>query len=121
MTHTTSLSAASITLVGTTPLTQLQDEWDEKNHMEIVSGLPGGIQMALDMTDQAAEAWKIIIARFEPINPSKVNTFRTRYEGHRMVEGQSVVDYLTTMKGYRTHLQLMEETISLSSHAMIVL
>ena len=62
--------------------------------------------MALDRTDQVAEAWKIIIARFELTNPSKVNTFRTRYEGHRVVEGQSVVDYLTTMKGYRTHLQL---------------
>ena len=124
MTRTTSLSAAGVTLVRMTPLTQLQDEWDEKNHAayaQIVSGLPGGIQMALDRMDQAAEAWKIIIARFEPTDPSKVNTFRTRYEGHRMVEGQSVVDYLTTMKGYRTHLQLMGETISSSSHAVIVL
>ena len=77
--------------------------------------------MALDRTDQAAEAWKIIITRFELTDPSKVNTFRTRYEGHRMVEGQSVVDYLTTMKGYGTHLQLMGETISSSSHATIVL
>ena len=44
-----------------------------------------------------------------------------RYENNHMIEGQSVVSYVMTMKEFKSQLEKMRETIADSSHAPILL
>ena len=79
------------------------------------------LHTAIDATDVAANAWTILIGKFESKDPSKVSIVRTRYENYHMVEGQQVTSYLTVMKEFRSQLDRMGESIPDSTHAATIL
>ena len=79
------------------------------------------LQTAIINTDEAVIAWKILTRKFESTNPSKISIIRTHYENYHMVEGQSVVSYLTSMKEFRSQLKKMGENIADSTHAATLL
>ena len=110
--------------IGATPVTQLIEEWSERNNAaynQILLNLAPDQQTAIDETDSASEAWSILTGKHESHDPSKVSIIRTRYENHHMLEGQPVNSYLTTMKEYRSQLGRMGEIISDSTHAATIL
>ena len=43
------------------------------------------------------------------------------YEIYHIVEGQSVITYLTTMKEYKNQLEKMDKSIADSTHATTIL
>ena len=66
-------------------------------------------------------AWDIIIKKFESTDPSKISIICTRYENHHMVEGQSVITYLTPMREFRNQLKRVGEIIADSTHMATIL
>ena len=107
-----------------TPTSQLSDEWNDRNNVaynQILLCISPELQTAIDDTEYAAEAWRILTNKFESHDPSKISIVRTRYENYHMTEGQSVSSYLTVMKEYRSQLGRMGETIAPSSHATTIL
>ena len=113
-----------IVYIGTIPLTLLIDEWNNRNNSaynQILLCFSPELQTAIDDTDQAKTAWDIIVRKFESMDPSKISIIHTKYENYHMVEGQSVVTYLTTMREFRNQLKKMGEVIADSTHAATIL
>src|SRR3979490_655949 len=109
---------------STTSFTQLMDEWHDRNNSaynQILVCVSPELQTAIDDTDIAHESWNILLGKFESHDPSKISIVRTRYETYHMVEGQSVITYLTVMREYRTQLKKMGEIIADSTHAATIL
>ena len=63
----------------------------------------------------------IIIRKYESTSPSKISIIHTRYKNYHMIEGQSVLTYLTTMREYKNQLKRMGEIIADSTHAAAIL
>jgi gag-polypeptide of LTR copia-type len=113
-----------VEMVGSVPLSQLQDEWKDRNNVaysQILLCISPEFQTAIDSTDQCVEAWKILVREFESSDPSKISIVRTKYENYHMTEGQSVSLYLTVMKEYRNQLAKMGEPVASSTHAATIL
>ena len=112
-----------IIYIGTIPLTLLIDEWNNRNNSaynQILLCISPELQTAIDNPDQAKTTWDIIVRKFESMDPSKISIVRTKYENYHMVEGQSVVTYLTTMREFRNQLKKMGEVITDSTHAATI-
>ena len=91
--------------IGKILLSQLINKWHDRNNTaynQILLCISPELQTAIDHTDEAAITWKILTKKFESTNLSKISIIRTCYENYHMVEGQSVVSYLTSMKEFRT-------------------
>ena len=71
--------------------------------------------------DIASKAWKILLGKLESHDPSKISIIRTHYKNYHMIEGQSVVTYLTIMREYRNQLKKMGEVIADSTHMATIL
>jgi gag-polypeptide of LTR copia-type len=113
-----------VQIVGDTPLMKLIEEWKDRNNAaynQILLCISPEQQTAIDVTDKAANAWKILMDKFESKDPSKLSIVRTRYENYHMTEGQSVMLYLTVMKEFRSQLTKMREAIPDSMHAATIL
>jgi hypothetical protein len=70
----------NIQLVGSTPLTQLVEAWSDQNNAaynQILLCISPELQTSIDDTDVAAEAWTILVGKFESKDPSKVSIVRT--------------------------------------------
>jgi gag-polypeptide of LTR copia-type len=118
------IMSAGIAYMGAIRLAQLIDEWNDRNNTaynQIMLCISPELQTAIDNTDQAKDAWKIIIGKFESIDPSKISIIRTKYKKYHMIEGQSVVTYITTMKEFKNQLTKMGETIANSTHLATLL
>ena len=110
--------------IGTIPLSQLVDEWNDRNNVaynQILLCITPELQTAIDDTDIASEAWKILTGKFESTDPSKISIIRTKYENYHMTEGQSVITYITVMKEFRNQLKRMGENVPDSTHAATLL
>ena len=79
------------------------------------------LQTVINDTNQAKTASDIIIRKYESTDPSKISIVRTRYKNYHMIEGQSVITYLTTMREYKNQLKRMGEIIADSTHAATIL
>jgi gag-polypeptide of LTR copia-type len=102
----------------------LIDEWDDRNNAaynQLLLCVSPEQQTAINITEKAAEAWRILTGKFESKDPSKVSIVRTHYENYHMVEGQSVTLYLTTMREFKNQLEKMGETIPDSTYAATTL
>ena len=77
--------------------------------------------MAIDTTDTASAAWIILTKKFESTDPSKISIVRMKYENYHVVEGQSVITYLMTMKEYKNQLEKLGESITDSTHTATIL
>ena len=77
--------------------------------------------MAIDGTDEAPIAWRILVNKYESRDASKISVIRTRYDNYHMIDGQSVSSYITTMKEMRNQLMKMGETIGDSTNAATLL
>jgi len=54
----------------------LTDEWNNKNNSssnQILLCISSELQTAIDNTNVANEAWKILIKKFESMDPSKIS------------------------------------------------
>jgi gag-polypeptide of LTR copia-type len=114
----------NVAYIGTTPLTQLVDEWNDRNNTaynQVMLCVSPELQMAIDDTNDVSAAWKILVKKFESTDPSKISIVRMKYENYHMVDGQSVVTYLTTMKEFRSQLSKMGKVIADSTHAATIL
>ena len=110
--------------IGTIPLSQLVDEWNDRNNVaynQILLCITPELQTTIDDTDIASEAWKILTGKFESTDPSKISIIRTKYENYHMTEGQSVITYITVMKEFRNQLKRMGENVPDSTHAATLL
>ena len=110
--------------VGTTPLSQLISEWNDRNNIaynQILLCISPELQTAIDTTDNSSTAWKTLLGKFESTNPSKISIIRTKYENYHMTEGQSIVTYITTMTNFKNQLLKMGEIIADSTHAATLL
>ena len=124
MTTVTTTIVGGAPHVGAMPFSQLEEEWMDRNicaHSQILLNISPELQSAIDSTDEAEQAWKIICRKFESKDPSKVSVVRTRYENNHMVEGQTVSSYITIMREYRSLLAKMGEIIADSTHAATLL
>ena len=98
----------SIWHIGSTPLAQLIKEWNDRNdtaYNQILLHISSELQTAIDTTDVASKAWKILLRKFKSTNPSKISIVRTHYNNYHMLEGQSIITYLTTMRNYKNQLE----------------
>ena len=89
--------------IGTTPLTQLMEEWYNQNNAaynQLLLCIEPDLQTAVNNIDIAADAWITLTNKFKSKDPSKTSIARTKYEDYHMIEGQSVNAYLTTMKEF---------------------
>ena len=94
--------------IGKILLSQLINKWHDRNNTaynQILLCISPELQTAIDDTDEAAITWKILTKKFESANLSKISIIRTHYENYHMVEGQSVVSYITSMKEFRSQLK----------------
>ena len=113
-----------IKVLGAIPITQLDAEWHDQNNTaynQILLCITPKLQTAINETNRASEAWKILTQKFNSHDPSKISIIHTYYDNHHMVEGQSVASSLTTMKEYRSQLERMGEFIAPSSHSVTIL
>jgi gag-polypeptide of LTR copia-type/Pol polyprotein, beta-barrel domain len=116
--------ASGVQHVGDVPLTQKIEQWHDRNNAaynQLLLCISSELQSTIDVTDVAADAWMILVGKFESKDPSKVSIVRTRYENYHMVDGQPVTSYLTTMKEFRSLLERMGEKIPDSTHAATIL
>ena len=114
----------NITHINSIPLTQLIDEWTDRNdsaYNQILLCISPELQTAIDATDIANVTWTLLIKKFESTNPSKISIIRMKYNDYHMLEGQSVSSYLTVMKEFKTQLEKIGETIAASTHAATTL
>ena len=110
--------------VGSIPLSQLKDEWYDRNNVaynQILLCITPELQTVIDDTDIASKAWHILVNKYESTDPSKISIVRTKYENYHMTEGQSVITYITVMKEFRNQLKRMGEVIPDSTHAATLL
>ena len=106
-TNPAAITTENVTCIGAILLTQLIDEWNDRNNSaynQILLCISPELQMAIDDTNQAKVAWDIIIRKFESTDSRKISIICTRYKNYHMIKGQSVVTYLTTMREYRNQL-----------------
>ena len=71
------------------PLTQLIDEWTDHNDMaynQILLCISPELQTAIDTTDVASYAWKILLKKFESTDPSKVSVIKTSYNNYHILK-----------------------------------
>ena len=64
--RTITVTTAGVSMVGNTPLLQLQEEWDDRNnaaYSQIPLCISPELQISLDHMDQSAEAWNIVFSR----------------------------------------------------------
>jgi hypothetical protein len=118
------IMTSGVTHIGSTPLDQLIAEWTDQNdtaYNQILLCISPELQTSIDITDKVMDAWKILLNKFESTDPRKISIVRTRYENYHMIEGQSVITYITTMKEFRNQLNKMGEVISDSTHAATLL
>ena len=102
------VTTAGISIIGNTPLSQLQEEWSNRNNAEysqILLCISPELQISLDHTDKLAEAWNILKKKFKSRDPSKISIIRTQYDNYHMQEGQSVSSYITAMKEFKIQLK----------------
>ena len=121
-THT--IGGVEVTVIGNTHLTQLVEEWYDKNNAvynQILLCISPELQTSIDDTDEANKAWEILVNKYESYDASKVSVVCTRYNNYHMVKGQSAVSYITTMKETRSQLMKMGEIIGDSTHAATLL
>ena len=114
----------NISYIGDTPLSQLIDEWNDRNNVaynQILLCISPELQTAIDDTDNASVAWNTLLTKFESVDPSKISIIRTRYENYHMIEGQPIMTYITAMKEFRNQLKRMGEIIPDSTHAATLL
>ena len=122
--QTITVTTAGVSMVGNTPLLQLQEEWGARNnaaYSQIVLCISPELQISLDHMDQSAEAWNILKKKFKSKDPSKISIIRTQYDNYHMQEGQSVSSYITAMKEFKIQLEKMGKTIANSIHAATLL
>ena len=122
--NVTLTTAEGIQLVGTTPLAQAIEEWNDRNNAaynQLLLTISPEYQSVIDPTDLAGAAWALLRNEFESRDPSRVGIVRMRYEHYHMLDGQSVRSYLTTMREYRNQLHQMGEPIPDSTHTSIIL
>ena len=100
--------------VSSIPLSQLKDEWYDRNNIAYN-------QILLCIHTFASKAWYILINKYESTNPSKISIIRTKYKNYHMTEGQSIITYITIMKEFRNQLKRMGEVIPNSAHAATLL
>ena len=120
----TTPTTASTQHVISTPQTQLINEWNNRNNIaynQILLCVSPELQTAIDVTDNASGAWKILVGKFESLDPSKVSIVRTKYKNFHMAEGQSVVTYITVMTDFKNQLLNMGEIIADSTHVATLL
>ena len=123
-TSPSAITTDDMVYIRTIPLTHLINEWNDKNNTaynQILLCVSPELQMVIDDTDQAKTAWDIIVTKYESTDPSKISIIHTRYENYHMVEGQSVITYLTTMREYKNQLKKMGEIIADSTHTATIL
>ena len=114
----------SILQAGSTPLAQLINTWTDKYNTaynQTLLCISPKLQTAIDTTDIASTTWKILTKKFKSTDPSKISIVRTWYNNYHMVEGQSVISYLTTMNEDRAQLDKMGEKIANSTHTATIL
>jgi hypothetical protein len=78
-TNTSVITTGGVAYIGATPLSQLIDEWNDRNNTaynQIMPCISPELQTAIDDMDQAKDAWKIIIGKFESTDPSKISIVR---------------------------------------------
>ena len=123
-THTHIVGGIEVSIAGNIPLTQLEEEWHDKNNAaynQILLCISPELQMAIDGTDKAPVAWRNLVNKYESHDASKISVVRTRYDNYHMIDGQSVSLYITTMKEMRNQLMKMGEAIRDSTHAATLL
>jgi gag-polypeptide of LTR copia-type len=99
-------------------------EWTDikdTDYNQILLCISPELQTTINETYQAKDAWSILVRKYESADPSKISIIRTQYKNHCMVEGESVVTYMMTMKEYKRQLDKMGETIADSTHATTLL
>ena len=119
-----STTTNDIPYVGSIPLSQLKDEWYDRNNVaynQILLCITPELQTAIDDTDIASKVWHILINKYESTDPSKISIVRTKYKNYHMTEGQSIITYITVMKEFRNQLKRMGEVIPNSTHAATLL
>jgi gag-polypeptide of LTR copia-type/Pol polyprotein, beta-barrel domain len=122
--YVTVTTTEQVQLIGDTLLMKLIEEWKDHNNTaynQILLCISPEQQTAIDITDNAANSWKILMDKFKLKDPSKISIVRTRYENYHMAEGQSVMLYLTVMKEFRSQLMNMGEAIPDSTQAATIL
>ena len=110
--------------IGKSLLLQLINEWHNRNNTaynQVLLCISPELQTAIDDTNEATIAWKILTRKFESSDPSKISIVRTCSENYYMVEGQSVVSYLTSVKEFRSQLKKMGENIADLTHVAMLL
>ena len=103
---------------------QLIDEWTDRNdspYNQLLLCISPEIHTAIDATDIANVAWTLLTKKFESTDPSKISIVRTKYDNYHILEGKSVVSYLTVMKEFKTQLEKMGEMIATSTHTATTL
>ena len=114
----------NIAHINSIPLTQLIDEWTDRNNSaynQILLCISPELQTAIDTTNIANIALTLLTKKFKSTDPSKLSIIRTKYDNYHMLKGQSVVFYLTVIKEIKTQLEKMGETIAASTHAATTL
>ena len=95
----------NIAHINSVPLTQLVDEWTDRNdsaYNQLLLCISPELQTAVDTTDIANVTWTLLTKKFESTDPSKISIVRTKYDNYHRLEGQYVVSYLTVMKEFKT-------------------
>ena len=95
----------NITDINSIPLTQLIDEWTNRNNSaynQLLLCISPELQTAIDATDIANITWTLLTKKFKSTDPRKISIIRTTYDNYHMLKGQSVISYLTVMKEFKT-------------------
>ena len=95
--------SAGVPYIGTTPVAQLEKEWNARNncaYSQILLTISPDLQISINRTDESEVAWRILCNKFESHDPSKVSIIRAKYENYRMEEEQAVSSYINMMKTY---------------------
>lgn len=101
-------------------ITDEQREWDDKNkaaYNQVLLNITTILQPLLDGTDDAYEAWTVLLETFESPNASLLALTRAKYENHKYQEGQSMLAYIAKLTEYWNHLQLLGDFTSKEIHA----
>ena len=73
-----------------TSLTQLMDEWNNRNNSaynQILLCISLELQTTINDTYIAFKAWKILLGKFKSHDPSKISIVRTHHKNYHMTEG----------------------------------
>ena len=78
--------------INSIPLTQLIDQWTDRNdsaYNQLLLCISPELQTAIDATDIANIAWTLLTRKFKSTDPSKISIIRTKYDNYHMLKGQS--------------------------------